>query len=80
MYVVSEARGKNSCTMYSNDKLFDASFRFSINCISYFVVVIMGAEVDGVSEARVTISLPIIFDENLALFYPLRGAVILVLN
>ena len=70
--------------MYYYENLFDISFMPSLNCISSFVVLIMGAEVDGVSEERVTISFTMSFDENLFVYslelcYLLRGAVILIL-
>ena len=41
--------------MHFDENLFGVYFRSSINCVSYFVVVIMGDELDGVLEARVTI-------------------------
>ena len=51
--------------MCSDEKLFDVSMRSSFNCFSYFVVVIMGSEVDGVSKMRVTTLFSMVFDENL---------------
>ena len=36
-----------SFTMYSEDKFFDISFRYYLNCFSYFFVVRIGDEVDG---------------------------------
>ena len=45
-----------------DENLFGASFWYSLNCFSYFVVVKMGAAVDGVHEVRVTRSYPMSFD------------------
>ena len=55
-------RSTNSLSMRSDDKLFGVSFWSSINFFSYFVVVIMGSAVYGVSEVRLTRSYPMIFD------------------
>ena len=49
--------------------MFGVYFSSSINCVSSFVVAIMVAEEDGVSEVRVVISFPISFDENLVASY-----------
>ena len=45
-------RGTTSFTIYYVENLFEGSFRSSLNCLSCFVVVILGDEVDGVSELR----------------------------
>ena len=50
--------------LYSADNLFGVSFRYFLNCLSYFFVLIMGAEVYGVSDVRVTISFPMWYNEK----------------
>ena len=69
--------------MYSDENLFGVSFISSLDCVSSFVVVIMGAEFYEVSEVRVTISFSMSFDEKqlfllMALWYPMRGGVSMI--
>ena len=51
--------------MCSGEKLFGVSFRSSLNCFSYSVVLIMGAAVDEVPEVIVTASFLMDSDGNI---------------
>ena len=58
-------RVTTSFSSCSDENFFDVSFRFSLNCFSNSVVVIMGSAADGDYEVRVSRSFPMSFDKNL---------------
>ena len=72
--------------MSFDENVFDVSLRYSLDWFSSFVVVIMVAAVYGVSEVIVTSYISISFLVKTCLFlilelwYPMRGAVCLVLK
>ena len=45
---LTEGRGTTSFPMYSGENVFDIYFKSALNCLNYFVVLIIGSEVDGV--------------------------------
>ena len=51
--------------MYYVESLFYFSFRYYLNCLVSFVVLIMGSGVDVAVEVRGTTSFPMYFVDNL---------------
>ena len=64
LYIVPKVIVTTSFPVYYVENLFDVYFIFSLNCFIYFVVIIFGSEINGVSEVRVTILFSMSFDKT----------------